>query len=281
VNILATRSDGVTAFGSSNSAFTITSPNSPNQAPSITGFTAPTSMNVGEPRTWSLVVNDPTNGSLTYNITWGDEYLGGPRPAFVQTTSFTHSYAQAGTYTVTMKVTNSAGLSAQTSATVTVTNSTVVASNITVTNPSNSTWVRGERRTITWTSTNLGSDSQVYISLVREGTSDYFDISSVYNRALNTGSYAWEVGKNAEGASMDKDGSYWVRVCNITRSVCNTTGGKILMTSINPIAPTPTPNPSPSTSPAPKTGAASDNAALSASIWEAIRQYYASQGTSQ
>jgi len=106
---------------------------------------------------------------------------------------------------------------------------------IKVSSPNNETWVTGMRKVISWTSTNISSEAEVYISLVREGTTDYFDISSVYDRAKNTGMYVWEVGKNAEGVSMDKDGSYWVRVCTVGNTVCNAGDGKVAMLTPPPV----------------------------------------------
>ncbi|MEK7501878.1 MAG: peptidoglycan-binding domain-containing protein [Patescibacteria group bacterium] len=112
---------------------------------------------------------------------------------------------------------------------------------ISVFSPNGNIWVRGTQQKILWTS-NIGSDSKVDISLVREGTNDYYDISSVYNRALNTGSYTWEVGKTSDRGSMDRDGSYWVRICTPTRSVCNSGNGKVTMITSTTTQPCVSPN---------------------------------------
>jgi hypothetical protein len=84
--------------------------------------------------TWSVNASDPENGTLSYSITWGDEnqvvaaYSMAPYrgDTFVQTSTFTHSYANTGTYTVRVTVRDSAGQTAQTSTTVQVGNGGVV-----------------------------------------------------------------------------------------------------------------------------------------------------------
>jgi hypothetical protein len=116
VGVLNTSTGVMTSYGYSGT-FTINGA-STSQAPTITALTAPSQLNVNQTGTWSLTVNDPTNGSLSYAVKWGDEVGGSIVPKVVQTTTYTHSYANPGTYAILFTVTNSAGLSAQTSATV-------------------------------------------------------------------------------------------------------------------------------------------------------------------
>jgi hypothetical protein len=112
----------------------VTSPT--NLPPVINGGTFPTSLTVGQTGTWVVNASDPQNGSLSYSVNWGDtstcptgficeQATTAKAAAFVQSSSFTHAYAAAGTYTVTFTVQNSAGLTAQTSTTVTVTQAVV------------------------------------------------------------------------------------------------------------------------------------------------------------
>ncbi len=89
-------------------------------APVITSITAPTVLAVGETGTWSIKAYDPQNGSLTYSVDWGDSAAKAlnMQAAFVQTSTFTHSYANPGTYKVTFTVTDDSGQKAVSSATV-------------------------------------------------------------------------------------------------------------------------------------------------------------------
>jgi hypothetical protein len=102
------------------------------QPPVISGGTFPTSLTVGQTGTWTVNASDPQNGSLSYSVNWGDATTCPAgytcvTPAigasvFTQSSSFTHSYSSAGTYTITFTVNNVAGLSAQTTSTVQVGN---------------------------------------------------------------------------------------------------------------------------------------------------------------
>ncbi|KND48349.1 MAG: Flagellar hook-length control protein FliK [Parcubacteria bacterium C7867-002] len=100
---------------------------SANRPPVIKGVTAPTVLKVNDVGTWTVMASDPENGSLSYSIDWGEAtcpagYVcsASSGASFSQTSSFTHSYATAGTYTVKVTVTDAAGLKAQTSSTVRV-----------------------------------------------------------------------------------------------------------------------------------------------------------------
>lgn len=109
----------------------------------------------------------------------------------------------------------------------------VGAPSITVLSPSGDTWVKGTRQQIKWTSNQITYNAPMAISLVRSGTTDNYDIASVYDRPLNSGVYEWEVGKTPEGSTMETDGSsWWVRVCVAETTICNTnadtvSGGKV------------------------------------------------------
>ena len=118
----------------SDSYFNITSATQVGQSPVISGGTFPTTLGVGQTGTWTVNASDPLNGSLSYSVNWGDAYscpagytcvATTPNVIAQQTSTFTHSYANAGTYKVAFTVTNSSGLSAQTTATVQVTGSIV------------------------------------------------------------------------------------------------------------------------------------------------------------
>ncbi len=95
--------------------------------PTISSFSGPTTLAINASGTWTIQASDPEGQSLSYNVTWGDEYRNiqpyasaATRDSFVQTTTFTHAYAQAGTYTVIVIVSDASGAQAKTSSTVRV-----------------------------------------------------------------------------------------------------------------------------------------------------------------
>lgn len=118
---------GVTGVANGNS-ITVTN-GSTNLPPSIVGGTFPVSLKVNETGTWTVKASDPENGPLSYSVDWGDQPTTVPclpgricemTKKIVQTSSFTHSYLTAGTYTVKFTVQDNAGQTAQTDSTVRV-----------------------------------------------------------------------------------------------------------------------------------------------------------------
>jgi peptidoglycan hydrolase-like protein with peptidoglycan-binding domain len=106
--------------------FTISNTNLP---PVIDGLAAPTTLTAGQSGQWTVRAHDPENKQLTYAVAWGDEPLAmkmngiimaAPDSMFVQTTTFTHTYATPGTYTPKFFVKDDAGQVQSTSASVTV-----------------------------------------------------------------------------------------------------------------------------------------------------------------
>ena len=101
---------------------------SANRPPVISGLSGPTTLALNATGTWTVQASDPENQTLSYNITWGDEFMYGNayasaspmRDSFVQTSTFTHAYSSAGTYTITIVVRDSSGQEARTSSTVQV-----------------------------------------------------------------------------------------------------------------------------------------------------------------
>ena len=97
-------------------------------APVISSFSGPTLLSVNEIGTWKITATDPENGTLNYSILWGDEWTAtdasakmmAPTASIQQNTSFTHSYATAGNYTVALTVKDADGKEARTTATVQV-----------------------------------------------------------------------------------------------------------------------------------------------------------------
>jgi PKD repeat protein len=103
--------------------------NTGNRPPVISSFSGPTTLNVNQTGTWTVSASDPENGQLTYQVKWGDEgWFAGllldsafGASDFIQTTTFTHSYVGAGTYTIAVIARDSAGNVARTTTTVRVT----------------------------------------------------------------------------------------------------------------------------------------------------------------
>ena len=105
-------------------------PDSGVKPPVISSFSSPTILAVNEVDTWTIQASDPENRTLSYRIVWGDENALSSQASvsggtFVQTSTFTHAYSVAGTYTVTVIVRNSGGKEARASATVKVGDSVI------------------------------------------------------------------------------------------------------------------------------------------------------------
>ena len=103
--------------------------NQSSQAPVIKSFSGPIQLRVGEKGTWSVQAEIFNNQQLTYNITWGDErsdyrtalpILASISAITPQNTTFEHSYAYPGNYTVTITVTAANGQTTKTTSTVNV-----------------------------------------------------------------------------------------------------------------------------------------------------------------
>ncbi|MFA6476151.1 MAG: peptidoglycan-binding protein [Candidatus Paceibacterota bacterium] len=80
----------------------------------INSVSGPTSMGVNQTGTWELKVTAPSDTNLNYTVDWGDNRVypqiagSAVSPIVKQTSTFTHAYSQAGTYTVRFMVDNGA-----------------------------------------------------------------------------------------------------------------------------------------------------------------------------
>jgi len=108
--------------------FTITGL-SANDILKITAVNGPTSLNPGQSGSWTINVQGMANTSITASVRWGDEnvyYAAQSVPQTIYNNSttnvvtFSHSYAQTGTYTITFTVQNSFGQQNTSSITVNV-----------------------------------------------------------------------------------------------------------------------------------------------------------------
>jgi len=86
-----------------------------NQPPTISSFSGPATLNVNSVGTWLVQASDPENRQLTYDVNWGDEqvYMSAVADTlqnqFIQNTTLQHSYANSGTYTITISVRDNVG----------------------------------------------------------------------------------------------------------------------------------------------------------------------------
>lgn len=122
----------------SDSYFTVSEKNSSNLSPIISSIESPTTLSVGSTGTWTVKASDPENGQLTYLVDWGDVYStcydncniplnsASVNNSFVQSSTFSHSYKTAGTYTVKFSVRDDAGNETNSSITVRVDSITLI-----------------------------------------------------------------------------------------------------------------------------------------------------------
>lgn len=100
-----------------------------NKPPVVSGVSGPSLLKVGETGNWTVKAYDPENDYIFYDVRWGDEPqppVGTLAPVQMliptkgQTTTFTHVYQAAGSYTVKFTVSDDKGLTAKTSMSVVV-----------------------------------------------------------------------------------------------------------------------------------------------------------------
>lgn len=93
------------------------SPNSHNAPPRVSRIDGPTTLGVRQSGLWSVLADDPENGSLAYSVTWGDEdpssllsILAGNSPvSFSASSRFTHYFTRVGQFAPTFSVRDGAG----------------------------------------------------------------------------------------------------------------------------------------------------------------------------
>jgi hypothetical protein len=245
---------GTNNCDSSNAYFQITSASTAN-APVINGLDAPTSLTVGQSGTWTVRATDPLNRSLSYSVDWGEP--SGQCPpgtqgvcaplAYVttqQTSSFTHSYSMAGTYTVNFTVTNAIGQTARTSSTVSVTSGSQVGS-LKVINPmKNDILYRNTPYVISWNSPAYFRATYADIQLLRGYQCQsgepciaiaYAPLTIAANIPINQNSYTWNVGSVLDylgQTQSSQDGSYTIQICETGTSNC-ASSGKFTITAQN------------------------------------------------
>ena len=133
--------------------FTVTSLAS-SASPTIVSVSGPTSLLPGVSGTWTVVVNNHGNTYLTTSVNWGDQGQGyaavAPQTVIqqgTQTLTFSHAYAQTGTYTVAFTASNSSG--SQTSSATVAVSPSATTQNLTLTSLSPTSGRVGTQVTLT------------------------------------------------------------------------------------------------------------------------------------
>ncbi|GEM_PF-3038121 len=92
---------------------------------SISSIDAPVRLTVNQEGTWTVNADTNLSGNLQYSVVWGDEGMMrkmlGAEVTTQTSSTFTHSYAEEGTYKPTFTISDGAGHSSSVSATVVVT----------------------------------------------------------------------------------------------------------------------------------------------------------------
>jgi hypothetical protein len=215
--------------------FTISSTNTTGKLPpAINGVNAPTTLAVNQVGTWTVSATDPQNGNLNYSVDWGDTpkvdvpylnacpagYTCAPQSVMSvqQGSTFTHSYSIAGTHTIKFTVTNSAGLSAQSTVTVMVNSGTSSQAPRVVAPTGGENWVANSNQTISWnvSGTNI---SKVDIYLDGTGCENRSNVIScealLYTLDKNIDAskpYGWIAATDIANRQIPP-GTYRVRVC--------------------------------------------------------------------
>jgi PKD repeat protein len=211
-----------------------------NGSVSISNISGPNTLAVGQQGTWSITTNAPFGSYLSTSVRWGDEilypYLASPQgTAYAsQQSSFSHTYAQAGTYTVTFTVTDSAGRSSSANTTVVVGSGSGCTFNcqtgLTITSPvQGQTYSRGGQMPITWS-------GLIHQTFAYEQDSSIVDLYSTASGKVGTiaiqngiaGSYTWSIPPfpnnqfctlqypNGLCGTNIPDGQYYIKVTVVT-----------------------------------------------------------------
>jgi len=227
--------------------------NTNSNSPVISGVKGPQMLDVNQQGTWGVTASDPSGGTLSYSVVWGDEVYAAPTlnstsqyPRY-QSATLTHTYSQAGNYTPSFTVTNTSGQSAQASLSVDVGGVTTSPS-ITLLSPNGGeTWTKGTTQTIQWQD-NMpyppcpqGQSGTVtnclYAQRLYDITLEPYDTPCTTNPCIITSGrltlsiakgvqglgYNWSVGAvtNYYGAAIAPDGAYTIQACQTGTTICD------------------------------------------------------------
>lgn len=225
-----------------------------NKSPVISGISGPQSLNVGEAGTWEIKAYDPNGGNLSYSVFWGDEVMTQTAVSnakeimldYRQTSTFSHVYERAGSYTPVFTVRNDAGKSITTSLSLKVKGTSINPTTIRVISPNGGeVWEKGTMQTITWKVENpkpLCSE----LGLKCPDIMPTYEISLLPNyhcdgnicaaiaiaptkiaKGVTGNSYLWTVDTENQ---ITNSGSYKIMVCN-EGGVCDTSNNSFRIVS--------------------------------------------------
>jgi hypothetical protein len=248
----------------------VTPPPATNLPPVISGVSGPTTLKINEAGTFSVNAYDPENKTLYYLIKWGDEpkyfaldYQGAVAETTVTTqkSSYTHSYAKSGTYTINIEVSDDWGNTAKSSLTVKVADGVVNVLKVTSPNGGEVLY-SGTNSTISW----QGASDYVNVYLVRDynyncdynyyypcvmpmAETETMTTSAMYYQpdillfshlpSMTNNSVNWVVGTGSTydyydyygGYQHVGDGNYKIKVCTTTNNVCDSSDSSFRITS--------------------------------------------------
>jgi len=189
ISIVSTsfRNTGIGADESDN-YFTIAKISEKNLPPVIDELSGPTQLQVNEIGNWTIKAHDPENGVLSYAVDWGDEIGVAETPVVkeqtIQTTKFSHSYANPKTYTVKFTITDNNHQTAESSISVKVVPEGEPY--LTITSPNGGEeWEEGQTHIIKWKSTGVDKVNIEY------GNGKSWHIA--YNIPAEKGQYFWKI----------------------------------------------------------------------------------------
>ncbi|MEN9604968.1 MAG: hypothetical protein RJB39_653 [Candidatus Parcubacteria bacterium] len=204
----------------------------------IMGVSGPSTLAVNESGTWSVTARDLEQGDLSYVVSWGDEPRTYPTTGTTATpqataavptqfSTFTHTYATAGTYTITFTVyPTTTGVSSSKTLYVTVTDPNQARIKVLTPN-GGERWDSMSNQVISWSIDDAHKNSKVDLYLVQSLTGPAPCVSVQpcpmtsmvmpmpwvldKNIAANA-AYSWITGTDVDNRTISR-GQYRVQVC--------------------------------------------------------------------
>lgn len=162
--------------------------NPPSSGTVITTLSGPTSLAVNTSGTWTVTTTGPNSSLYSVYVLWGDSQYSSANTTSAAS-SFSHTYAVAGTYTIRAFVVDGSGRISSATATVVVGTQTI--GGLTVTSPiAGQTVAGGSYLTIAWNYPVTPGSASMVIDLYT-GTGTKVGTIAINNQTI--GSYTWRV----------------------------------------------------------------------------------------